>query len=837
MLSGGATLLRGCAFDLTTAAGGSGGAVRSLDAVACAATTFSRGRAGERGGAVAADGAATVQGCFFTETVAAAGDGGALHTEAGATVADSGFTRTSAPGASGKGGAVSSSAGGCAVSNTTFAFASAGASGGALASLGGALAVSASTFGDCSAGLQGGGVYATGASASVASSAFARVSCTTPACSGGAVFAGGSTPLSLSAASSFSSCSATSDGGAVFAGGAVTVSGACSFSATSSSGGRGGAIFAAGLAAVSGGSTFTACTAAADGGALFLQAASGNAVASCTFSGCSSTGGSGGAVAGPTASPAAANPGGATAAVSLTGCTFSGCSAPAGSGGAAAAPSLQSSGNSFSGNVASRGGALALPRGGWLSESASNFTDNSATAGGCVFALGPSAASQPAAASLSNSRFLRCLALGPGARGGAVSASLASVSVSGCSFVSCGVNVSFGATELTTCLAQASGDPVDLGGALQAWQSAVAVDSSAFSSNWAGSGGAIAVGGAGSTLALTSSAVSNNTAFGAPGLPSAGGDGGGVDVNSAASVSVSATIFAGNLASSGGALSVDSTPSASLSGVTASGNAARLCGGFARADGPLSFSQSSFSLNSAGVAGGVLFTDMPSVTSAPPALPACATCTYTANSAASYGPDFATNVSAVQLLAPSTLRTGTPLPARLTLRDGYGQAANSWPSAVITVACTRCEPRVPLSGEVKLFYERSNQSVAAVPSAAPGTTVVLRYTVTSVRGLESWKGFACPASPAPPLIRLLTLRSFCLPPPQPWLSAPISNTVSVTMLPCNYLEQYSSASGFCDCKSEAARDPFGACACLPGRILGADGAMRRRRDFVARMPR
>lgn len=799
-------------FRSTTAAAGSGGAVSSHYALSVWNSTFASVRASLNGGALAATGPATVSGCAFSYALSG-GRGGGLFSDSVATVVNCTFAWAMATGVGSAGGAVFSSlaasvsassfqttsasdAGGAlfgasalAVTGCSFANVSTGdgGTGGAVAAAAGALSVASCAFSTCWAGRLGGAVYYSGtASVALTGCSFSGTRCTAAGCDGGAV---NSPRGALSIAnSSFAVSSATNDGGMVYAGAGAQVTNT-TFSG-GFAGGKGGALFAGGAGVISI-SAFSGCSASLDGGAVF-GLASGNQVTSSSFSTCSSALGDGGALAGPTAGLSPSSPlinqALTVPAFTVRLSTFSTCSALRGAGGALSVASLTSSGNSFTGNSAESGGALAVPSGGWLAETGSSFLSNTATVGGCLWVASP-LLFQRVVAALVGSTFTSCQALGPGARGGAVVAEAASLAVSACAFSSNRVDASFGATEMTTCLALASGKPMDRGGALQALDSSITVDSSNFTTNTAGAGGALAVAGAGSTAFVSNSILWGNAAA---------RDGGAVDVDRASNITLVATQLVGNSAGeSGGGVSLKRVAAVSLLSVTAAGNAAVLCGGAVRTDGALTVAQSTFTSNYAGIAGGVLFTDMASLTSPAPPRPPCfalGTCVALNNSAVSYGPVTATNVSVAALTAAAAARTGTPLLAFLTLLDGYGQQAVNWPLTVITVTCAAPGGSLcpGLAGDVKIFYDGANQPVATVVFAAPSmfvgnATYPLLYAVTS-----------------------------------PLLSTAIYNTTSVFIPPCLYLEEYSPDEGLCVCRSSAARDPSGVCVCVPGSILGAD---------------
>lgn len=755
----------------------------------------------------------------------AAEAGGALWALFSASVSGSTFAQTAALGGASTGGAIHAGAS-AVVRACHFSLSTAGGSGGAVAARGGAVAIAGSSFTDCAASLSGGSADLSGVSSlEITASTFTRSRCTAASCTGGAVsFASAALPAASAsvADSTFTGPSAQGDGGGLFMNASALHVARCAFAAASSAAGRGGALFASASAAVAS-SSFQSCSASQSGGAaFFLSAAAGAAsISSSQFQSCSSSSGSGGAVASSTALPGSTAPG--AAALTVTGSLFASNSAPSGSGGAVAAPSLTSSGNTFRLNSAGSGGAVALPSGGLLSDAGSAFASNQAVAGGCVYLWGLDGQPLSAAAALVNTTFSACAAVTPSAHGGAVAAFAAALSLSGCSFDACAADTAAGATGALQCLARLSPDSLGRGGAVFALQSALSASASNFTGCWAGAGGAVFLSGAASTLDLSASLLSGNAARGNGtsgalftssfrGVAGTLGDGGAVSASGVASAAVSSTAFVNNSAvGSGGACDLAPSGALQLTAASFTSNRASVLGGALRASAAAASlsadAATRFANNSAGLAGGAAFFQMPAVASSAsrPSLPACLqaacpaaggagappACSYGAcvgpgNSAALYGPGVATNLTQLLVAVNSTTRTGTSLAARVSLADGFGHVASWWPETVVVVSCPS-GPCPALTGILRASYDSSAQLLDTTLSSNPkdNPTFALQFQATS-----------------------------------PWLPnwSP-STSAAVQVLPCRFLEVYNASSGTCDCALEAIRTADGSCNCA-----GATGA-------------
>lgn len=697
-----------------------------------------------------------------------------------------------------------------AASSSTFSacVTASGGSGGAVAVRSGNASLSGCSFTACSAGLSGGALHLLGtSSASMSNCRFQACSCNAVVCSGGAVYSGSAlSPLAV-AASTFTSASSTSDGGALFSSGALSVD-SSAFLLASSSNGRGGAAFASGAAAVTN-STFASCSALLDGGAAYFGAALGNSVGVSTFTNCSTTSGSGGAIAGATTTTAPNS--GALASLAVNGSVFSLCAAATGYGGAISAPSVLSVGNAFSSNLAGTGGAVALPNGGWLSETASTFSANVATVGGCVFLASPNP-QQRVAGGFTGTTFSACTAVTPSSRGGAVAAQSASLTLTGCTFDRSVVDTLRGATGTLQCLARLSADSLGRGGSVYAADSSLTVSSSSFTSGAAGSGGALFLSGGNGALSVTSSTFFGNRAVGdlASGTPGVVGTlfsnsfqgiignlghGGAVHADGLGSVSVAQTSFESNSAvGSGGALNFDRIGSAPrFDFVNVTNNSAGMLGGGVRSGSGLSIplgGGSLFAWNAAGMAGGAAFLHMPTIGGSPvitPARPDClrdwGACDGWNNTAMLYGPLVGTNITTLSVEVGTSVRTATDLNALTSLVDGYGQVASWWPAAVISVACAaHTAAACPiLTGIMRTSYDKARQPVNTVLSGPPGSVYPLTYLASS-----------------------------------PWLPGwSPSLALTFTVIPCRFLELYFSDRAVCDCVAFAVRNADGSCSC-PG---------------------
>lgn len=787
----------------------SGGAAAAQGLLWVTGATVTNASAAKSGGALWAGQSVVLSSSAMQQTTAVEGGatGGAVHSAASLSVTGCTFQQSRAGSA---GGAVFSLAGPLSVTQSTFTACTtaSGGSGGALAARGGATAISAATFSSCAADLSGGAVALTGASsATIDSSSFTATSCTAGTCTGGAVSVVGQSAAAqvTVTATSFASTSSNGDGGALLvSSAALNVSLGCSFTGSSSAAGRGGALFASGAAVVSA-AAFQSCFALSSGGAAFFLSAAPGAVSvdSSTFSGCSTSAQSGGAIAGSTA--AAANVSSAPV-VTVTNSAFTSNSAVAGYGGAISAPSLASAFNTFSGNMAASGGAVALPNGGLLADTNSSFASNTATTGGCVFVWGTGAAPPPplsAAAFLNGTAFSQCRAVTPSAHGGAIAAFAANVSFTSCSFDSCAADTSAGSTGALQCLARLSADTLGRGGAVFANHSVVSVNGSTFSRCYAGDGGALFLGGSTSTLAVTASQFTANSARGDQNSPTPGtsgvlgaasfrgiagelGHGGAIDSDDILAAAIDSSAFSRNTAvGNGGACDLDVASTLALTDTAFSDNSAGVLGGALSTTAALSADANcTFARNAAQLAGGAVFLQMPSIARAGsrPPLPAClaagGACVGAGNTANLYGPVFATNLTDVAVNVTNATRTGTDLAAQVTLVDGFGQEAAWWPETVVSVSCNPCPT---LTGILRVSYDSSRQLVNTILSANQLTEWNLAYQATS-----------------------------------PWLPnwSP-TTTVHIKVLACRFLELYEPATGTCECVDFAVRNADGSCKC-PG---------------------
>ena len=727
-----------------------GGAVFS-DNVVDGGSSYTACSSAIGGGALYATVAVNVTASSFVQT-SSLGDGGCVYSEGTVSLASDSFVSCTAP--AGQGGAVLSG-GSVVAASSNFSGSMSGQEGGAIFGSS-AVSLSSCAFTSCTSGADGGAVNA--AAVVDVGSSYAG---TTSATRGGAVF----TVSSFSCnGCTFRNTSAGTAGGAVFAA-ALTINGS-DFLGTNS-GNQGGAAYSSGSATVSY-SRFVNTSSTSNGGAL--ASAGILTLAMSTFQGCACR------------DPACAGGTVFASSASITGSTFTGCTAGA-LGGAVSLPPggglLTLSSCSFASCSAQSGGAVALAAGTAVTDSGSVFSSNTAVQSGGALALAPGAT-----ATLTGTSFSANSASGnvPPVSGGALAAVGASVTLAGCTFGNNSVSVS------ATCSTGATA----LGGALscQSGCTATASGATVFSGNTAVSGGAIYLFGAGSSFSASSGVqFASNSAT----------QGGALAAAAASGASFSGASFQANAAKGlGGASYLTGTP-LSLSAVTASLNSAGSSGGVVASDSPVTIAGGcSFTANSCAAGGSVMYLVPPEGSAAPPAAPSClvaaggAGCSWSGNSASSYGPLYGGPITSAAVAVPSTLRSGSTLSAAVTLIDAYQQPVTAWVNS-----CSSCAaPTVALcsapwadlaacpnvTGTVSMLYDRAGALFPAVAVYGNvGATYILQWRISA-----------------------------------PSLPASIYVNSSITMQRCSAYEAFDGS--VCACVPGAARGSSGACACQGGYV-------------------
>ena len=237
------------------------------------------------------------------------------------------------------------------------------------------------------------------------------------------------------------------------------------------------------------------------------------------------------------------------------------------------------------------------------------------------------------------------------------------------------------------------------------------------------SGGALYVGNA-TAMTLTNSTVLFNTAA---------GDGGAIHVHGNATAAVTDSVLRGNAAGvrgRGGAAAVLDTSVLSLARATVEANRAFGGGAFYIANGaagaaPALVAQATAVRSNFARAGGAWLLDAPTAT--PPSCALGANGCIVSNNTAWLGSIYATLPASVAVSVPASVRSSDTLAAVVTLKDGFGQAADSW-----DLLATASSPGGALSGAVDTTYGVGNATFPfLVLRGAVQSTHALTFTVAA----------------------------------------------------------------------------------------------------------
>lgn len=245
---------------------------------------------------------------------------------------------------------------------------------------------------------------------------------------------------------------------------------------------------------------------------------------------------------------------------------------------------------------------------------------------------------------------------------------------------------------------------------------------------------------AGGSVVVDSARLDTNTATG----------GGAAVLSGASMLSANSTRLDLNAAAFAGALMLLDGSSAVLSSSTASRNFASRAGGafFLAASAALTPRNLTISENRCAGGGGVVFAQG----SSPAALGLASLATVANNSADNWGSFAATDNFFLEVSVPPVVITGTPLPATVTIRDGFSQTVNGLSQSSVVVTC----PEAPTALTAP-FVNAADSNVSAVTGLAvsgpPGRSFRLQFVVTSKD-----------------------------------LPAPLTQSVNVTISPCGPLE-------------------------------------------------
>ena len=259
----------------------------------------------------------------------------------------------------------------------------------------------------------------------------------------------------------------------------------------------------------------------------------------------------------------------------------------------------------FTGNSASAGGAVAVDSGGSVSASGCDFTANTGASGGAF-----SAQSQ-AVLTVSDSHFVQNTSTSPSysaSHGGAIYSESATVAVSGSSFVQNSANASGSGIDVATGSLQLDG--CTFGGhthsAVHAQGAQVSAANCTFSGNTCEGGcNGAAFSAVGGSAILTASTFAKNTTIGGGGAVAFNGSCGGCAVDA----TVSGCTFSGNSSGGdGGALSMQGMKTALISATHFDGNSSGGNGG-AIAGQVAKVSACTFAANKAGQSGGAIAAD------------------------------------------------------------------------------------------------------------------------------------------------------------------------------------------------------------------------------------
>lgn len=325
-------------------------------------------------------------------------------------------------------------------------------------------------------------------------------------------------------------------------------------------------------------------------------------------------------------------------------------------------------------------------------------------------------APKPSAA-ISSSSFTNCTTVGPSARGGALAADRTNLIVERSTFVGSAATVSLtaedsGAAAVCTDAQSPAQFASGLGGAIYTSQSVVVLSDTTFEAGEADAGGGLFS--TGGQLSLAGVRMSGNSAR----------RGGAAVFAGDSVVSATASALTGNTATFGGAVMLLDSSALSVSTSNASANQAYVGAAFfLGAATTFSASATTITRNRALLSGGVAFTQS---ARQPPNLGADNQ--VSANGADNWGQTFATDRFTVAVDMAPSVRPGDPLPAVVTLVDGYGQPVSRLRDSSVVVTCP--DDPAALKSPFINSYDSVRSSVAGLSLAGrEGQNYSLVFTI------------------------------------------------------------------------------------------------------------
>lgn len=258
-------------------------------------------------------------------------------------------------------------------------------------------------------------------------------------------------------------------------------------------------------------------------------------------------------------------------------------------------------------------------------------------------------------------------------------------------------------------------------------------------------------------------------------------------------------------AEDGGAVFLLNVPETELDGVQASGNRAGLRGGvlFATAGASrcrVTLGRSGFTNNSA-VAGAVAFLVNDTAAGGP-----CGTAwgegsSAVNNTATSWGPRFATNISRAEVvLGSAQIASGANILVAFSLFDGFGEPINGLPGATITATSNLS---TALAGTTSAFFNSAGQTFPGMKLIGSRAAYALDFTVVP-------STFAAALLP-----EAMTARAV------------------VTISGCSLTEFFDPGSQTCVCITNSQRNNDGVCTCSEGTHITANGTHRAYPHFIS----